>query len=70
MARHEWQEVRRSSTPNPNERRAQLEQLVHMDRICAGLIPTPKLRALSDRYLAGEISVDEYAETIRGFRRW
>jgi hypothetical protein len=70
MARHEWQDVRRSSAPNPNERRAQLEQLVHMDRICAGLKPTPKLRALSDRYLAGEISLDEYAEMIRGFRRW
>ena len=70
MARHEWQDVRRSSTPNPNERRAQLEQLVHMDRVCAGLKPTPKLRALSDRYLAGEISLDEYTETIRGFPRW
>jgi hypothetical protein len=70
MARHEWQDVRRSSAPTPNERRAQLEQLVHMDRICAGLKPTPKLSALSDRYLAGEISHDEYIETIRGFRRW
>jgi hypothetical protein len=70
MARHEWQDVRRSSAPSPNERRMQLEQLVHMDRICAGLKPTPKLRDLSDRYLTGEISLDEYNEMIRGFRRW
>jgi uncharacterized membrane protein len=70
MAWHEWQNVRRSSVPNPIRRRSQLEQLVHTDRICDGLIPTPKLSALSDRYLAGEISLDEYTETIRRFRRW
>jgi len=70
MERQEWQDVRRSSAPPPNERRAQLEQLVHMDRICAGLKPTPTLRVLSDRYLAGEISHDEYTETIRGFHCW
>jgi hypothetical protein len=47
-------------------RRTQITRAIRLNQN-EGLDPTPRLLALADRYIAGELSLDEYTSTIRSW---
>jgi len=65
-----WQDKYRDPAPEPlseeQRRRAQIQRAIRLNQN-EGLEPTPRLLALADRYIKGEIDLDEYTQTIHGW---
>jgi hypothetical protein len=60
------QPIQAISAAESEQRRAQMERVIRLNQ-SEGLDPTPRLLALADRYIAGEIGLDEYTSTIHGW---
>jgi len=57
------QPIQAISVTESERRRGLMDYAIRLNQN-EGLDPTPRLLALADRYVAGEISLDEYTSTI------
>ena len=65
-----WQDKYHNPGPEPlseeQRRRALIQHAIRLNQN-EGLEPTPRLLALADRYIKGEIELDEYTRTIHNW---
>lgn len=66
-----WKNKYRDTVPKPlseeQRRRALIQHAIRLNQN-EGLEPTPRLIALAERYIKSEIDLDEYTQTIRGWK--